>query len=95
MISRPQNTDEHESGLDQDTNTAVAVSRGFVIRRSNYRVSNEYFEYCWEKSIPFISVTIYKKYALVSLDSITMSRKIDINWKEYEDKVGQYFLVRR
>ncbi len=75
--------------IEEDHNVEQAIKRGYVIVCKENKVSNEYLEYCKKIQIPYLKIKIMKKYAMVSLDCITMGK---LNWYNDGNNCFNYFV---
>ena len=80
--------DLKSSVLRVDKGIQLPIERGFVIRsRRSFAVSNKYFHYCEENSLPFVAVELKRLYAYVSFDAIS----IDKQWRAMPKEIKQRF----
>lgn len=60
--------------LNPHTNLNEAIAAKFVIRKQqSYKISNQYWKWCADNGIPFVAITIRRKYAYVEIDLLHTS----------------------
>lgn len=70
---------------------ADAIKHGYVVMRSSYTISNEFYRYCERTDAPFVRVRLKKTFAMVEVDLIGQSYRMgEVCWQEVHNLLRAY-----